>query len=99
MVASYNTLVSVCKLRKSECTAPVSMWGERMPRKIRSLKADLRAAGCMMRPGKGSHTVWGDALIPDTFTLSDADGDDARPYQEREVPRLIDKMRKAQGQP
>jgi hypothetical protein len=52
-----------------------------------------------MRPGKGSHTVWGHALIPDTFTLSGADGDDAQPYQEREVRRLIAKIRKAQGQP
>ena len=72
---------------------------EEMPRKIRNLKADLRSAGCIMRPGKGSHTVWGHALIPDTFTLSGADGDDAQPYQEREVRRLIAKIRKAQGQP
>lgn len=52
-----------------------------------------------MRPGKGSHTVWGHMLIPDTFTLSGADCDDAQPYQEREVRRLIAKIRKAQGQP
>ncbi len=52
-----------------------------------------------MRPGKGSHTVWGHTLVPDTVTLSGADGDDAKPYQEREVRNLLDKVRKAQGQP
>lgn len=70
-----------------------------MPRKIRQLKAELRAAGCEMRPGKGSHTVWGHALVPYAVTLSGADGDDAKPYQEREVRHLLDLVRKAQGHP
>ena len=70
-----------------------------MPRKIRQLKAELRAAGCIMRPGKGSHTVWGHALVPYAVTLSGADGDDAKPYQEREIRRYLEEVRKAQSQP
>jgi predicted RNA binding protein YcfA (HicA-like mRNA interferase family) len=68
-----------------------------MPRKIRQLKADLRAEGCMMRPGKGSHTVWGHPLVPDTLTIPGNDGDDAKPYLERAVRNLIDKIRSARG--
>ncbi|HEX5503235.1 MAG TPA: type II toxin-antitoxin system HicA family toxin [Thermomicrobiales bacterium] len=67
-----------------------------MPRKIRQLKADLRRAGFMWRPGKGSHTVWGHELIPDQVTLSGKDGDDARDYQERTVQALLAKVREAQ---
>ena len=59
-----------------------------MPRKIRQLKADLRSAGCMMRPGKGSHTVWGHPLVPDSVTIPGNDGDDAKPYLERAVREL-----------
>lgn len=70
-----------------------------MPRKIRQLKAELRKEGCFWRPGKGSHTVWGHALVPDTLTLSGHDGDDAQPYQERRVRELIAAIRRAQGRP
>jgi predicted RNA binding protein YcfA (HicA-like mRNA interferase family) len=70
-----------------------------MPRKVRQLKADLRKAGCVWRPGKGSHTVWGHPLVPDTITLAGKDGDDARDYQERDVRDLLDKVRTARGKP
>lgn len=70
-----------------------------MPRKIRQLNAESRAAGCVTRPGKVSHTVPGHPLIPETVTNSGTDGDDAQPYQERAVRRLIAMVRKAQGQP
>jgi predicted RNA binding protein YcfA (HicA-like mRNA interferase family) len=30
-----------------------------MPKKVRELKAMLRKAGFFVKPGKGSHTVWG----------------------------------------
>lgn len=45
----------------------------------------LRKAGFVSRPGKGSHTVWTHALLIGTITISGADGDDARPYQEKDV--------------
>ncbi len=57
-----------------------------MPKKIRELKALLRKAGFTSRPGKGSHTVWPHPQAPQTVTLS---GDDARPYQEKEVQDAI----------
>ena len=71
--------------------------GQGMPRKIRQLKAELRKAGCRMRPGKGSHTVWGHSLVPDSITLAGSDGDDAKSYQEQQVRDLLEKARKAQG--
>lgn len=70
-----------------------------MPRKIRQLKSDLRKAGLSERPGKGSHTVWGHPLIPDTVTLSGGNGDDAKDYQEKAVRELIANLRKAQSKP
>ncbi len=63
-----------------------------MPRKIRQLKADLRRAGFYERTelGKGSHTRWFHPVAPEvTVTISGADGDDARDYQESAVQRAI----------
>jgi hypothetical protein len=59
-----------------------------MPRKIRQLKSDLRRAGFVEQGdrGKGSHTRWYHMLAPEVIvTLSGHDGDDAKPYQERDV--------------
>jgi predicted RNA binding protein YcfA (HicA-like mRNA interferase family) len=56
-----------------------------MPRKIRELKADLRRAGFIPEPGKGSHMVWRHGQSAARVTLSGGDGDDAKPYQEREL--------------
>ena len=60
-----------------------------MPREIRELKADLRRAGFVPRPGKGSHTVWEHPLVPDSLAVSGSDGNDALPYQEKDVRRYI----------
>ena len=73
--------------------------GQDVPRKIRQLKADLLQAGCMWRPAKGSHTVWGHPLIVETITLSGGDGDDAKPYQEKAVRGLIAKVKEALTKP
>ena len=52
-----------------------------MPRKLRELKRDLRRAGFVSHPGKGSHTFWRHPLLPATkVTLSGHDGDDADHY-------------------
>jgi predicted RNA binding protein YcfA (HicA-like mRNA interferase family) len=59
-----------------------------MPRKIRQLLADLRRAGFEQLPrrGKGSHTVWSHPLAREVQpTIAGQEGDDAKPYQEREV--------------
>jgi predicted RNA binding protein YcfA (HicA-like mRNA interferase family) len=67
-----------------------------MPKKIRELKMMLRKAGFVSRPGKGSHTVWTHALLIGTITISGADGDDARPYQEKDVRNVLKKVREVQ---
>lgn len=59
-----------------------------MPRKIRQLKAELRALGFRedKAGGKGSHGKWTHPLLPGlTIILSGRDGDDARHYQEHDV--------------
>jgi predicted RNA binding protein YcfA (HicA-like mRNA interferase family) len=56
-----------------------------MPKKLRELKAMLLQAGFSFRAGKGSHTVWKHPKLAIRITLSGKDGDDARPYQERDV--------------
>ena len=63
-----------------------------MPRKIRQLKAELRAAGFheIRRRGKGSHSYWEYDDYPGMIiTLSGQDGDDAKPYQEAAVAKVI----------
>ena len=55
----------------------------------------LRKAGFTWRTGKGSHTIWQHPSAPGTdVTIAGNDGDDAKPYMEREVQRAI---RKAGG--
>lgn len=59
-----------------------------MPKKIRQLIAELEAAGFINRGGKGTHRNF---LHPNgqRITLSGNSGDDAKPYQEREISRKI----------
>ncbi len=64
-----------------------------MPRKIRELKADLRAVGFVTRPGKGSHTLWRHPLLPaEVIVISGNDGADARRYQERQVQDILSRL-------
>jgi predicted RNA binding protein YcfA (HicA-like mRNA interferase family) len=67
-----------------------------MPKKIRELKSMLQRAGFVMRAGKGSHTVWSHAKLKESITVSGRDGDDAKPYQEKDVRQII---RKAERSP
>ena len=70
-----------------------------MPKKIRELKSLLLQAGFTSRPGKGSHTNWFHPLLPGRVTLSGKDGNDAKPYQEKDVNNAlqrIEEIRKAQ---
>jgi predicted RNA binding protein YcfA (HicA-like mRNA interferase family) len=56
-----------------------------MPRKIRQLIADLRGAGFLIDRQKGSHRQFKHPSFPGIVTLSGAEGDDAKTYQERQV--------------
>lgn len=60
-----------------------------MPRKIRQLISDLEKAGFINKGGKGSHRNY-KHLKGMRVTISGKLGDDAKPYQEREVKRKIE---------
>ena len=60
-----------------------------MARKVRELIADLDRAGFINRGGKGSHRNY-EHPRGGRVTLAGPPGDDAKPYQEREVRRAIE---------
>jgi len=64
-----------------------------MPVKIRQLIRQLEKAGFYNRGGKGSHRnfLHSDGIA---VTISGQPGDDAKPYQEKEVRRKIGELRK-----
>ena len=59
-----------------------------MSKKIRELVTALEQAGFRRKPGKGSHRKY---IHPDgrQLVLSGKDGDDAKPYQEKQVMKLV----------
>jgi len=59
-----------------------------MPRKIRELLHDLERAGFHNHGGKGSHRNF-EHNSGARVTISGKLGDDAKPYQEREVQQKI----------
>jgi predicted RNA binding protein YcfA (HicA-like mRNA interferase family) len=62
-----------------------------MPRKIRELIKDLKAAGFYEIPGgKGSHRKFTHAKYSGAVTLSGQSGDDAKQYQEKQVKEAIE---------
>jgi predicted RNA binding protein YcfA (HicA-like mRNA interferase family) len=65
-----------------------------MPKKVRELKQMLQKAGFMLLPkrGKGSHSYWIHPLFPKPVVLSGKDGNDAKPYQEKDVIAIIKEM-------
>lgn len=63
-----------------------------MPRKVRSLIADLEQAGFENRGGKGSHRNFSHAKGI-RVTISGHPGDDAKHYQERDVKRALDALK------
>lgn len=66
-----------------------------MPRKIRQLKSEYRKLGLIEQSGqgKGNHGKWTHPLLPGmTVILSGHDGDDAQPYQERDLRNVIAKL-------
>ena len=63
-----------------------------MPRKIRDLIAELERAGFINRGGKGSHRNYRKGSV--SVVISGQSGDDAKPYQEREVQRAVQQEKK-----
>ncbi len=62
-----------------------------MPRKIRELIRDLERAGFSDRGGKGSHRNY-EHPVGSRVTISGQLGDDAKPYQERQVRQAIEEV-------
>jgi predicted RNA binding protein YcfA (HicA-like mRNA interferase family) len=69
-----------------------------MSKKVRALKAMLSKAGFTEFSGKGSHTKWLHPLFLGRITLSGKDGNDAKPYQEREVMHAIAKVKEKEAE-
>jgi predicted RNA binding protein YcfA (HicA-like mRNA interferase family) len=65
-----------------------------MPPKIRELINRLMKAGFLDRGGKGSHRNFTHPNCSMPITLSGNPGDDAKPYQERQVKMAIEESRK-----
>ena len=64
-----------------------------MPRKIRELIQDLKDTGFYEIPGgKGSHRKLSHLRYHGVVTLSGKLGDDAKPYQEKQVRRVIEEV-------
>jgi predicted RNA binding protein YcfA (HicA-like mRNA interferase family) len=63
-----------------------------MPRKLRDLVADLLANGFaeIAGGGKGSHRKFAHDRYPGALTLSGQPGDDAKPYQEKQVRKALE---------
>jgi predicted RNA binding protein YcfA (HicA-like mRNA interferase family) len=64
-----------------------------MPRKIRQLIRDLERAGFVNRGGRGDHRNFEHAKGL-RVTVSGNLGDDAKPYQEREVRKQIQESKR-----
>ena len=69
-----------------------------MPRKKREIRAEYRAHGFVQLPrrGKGSHTVFQHPLVAATYTVAGGDGDDARPYDEKNLREAIEAAQAAE---
>lgn len=67
-----------------------------MPRKVRELIQDLKAAGFyeIKGGGRGSHRKFAHAKYPGAVTLSGKEGEDSKPYQERQVVQAIEEVKK-----
>jgi predicted RNA binding protein YcfA (HicA-like mRNA interferase family) len=67
-----------------------------VPRKVRELIRDLMDAGFyqISGGGKGSHRKFSHVRYPGAVTLSGGSGDDAKHYQEKQVKRAIEVVKK-----
>ncbi|HWS83268.1 MAG TPA: type II toxin-antitoxin system HicA family toxin [Ktedonobacteraceae bacterium] len=60
-----------------------------MPRKLRQLRADLKAAGAFIKTQEGSHQKWAHPQTSAIMILAGKDGKDAQSYQERDLQVFI----------
>ena len=66
-----------------------------MPRKVRELVRDLLSAGFYeITGGKGSHRKLTHPRYAGAVTISGQSGDDAKPYQEKQVSQAIEEVQK-----
>ncbi|ABA56938.1 conserved hypothetical protein [Nitrosococcus oceani ATCC 19707] len=67
-----------------------------MARKIRELVQDLKEVGFyeISGGGKGSHRKFTHTKYAGAVTLSGKSGDDAKPYQEKQVKQAIETVKK-----
>jgi len=65
-----------------------------MPPEIKQLIKDLERAGFVNRGGKGSHRNFVHPKVTKPITISGKLGDDALPYQERDVNKAIEESKK-----
>ena len=65
---------------------------EDMPRKVRDIVAELLTHGFVEIPGggKGSHRKFVHERFPGAVTISGRSGDDAKPYQEKQVRKALE---------
>ena len=64
-----------------------------MPKKIRELKSILLKAGFLYKPAKGSHSKWTHSKLPKAIIIAAKDGDDAKPYLEKQVNEALDTLK------
>jgi predicted RNA binding protein YcfA (HicA-like mRNA interferase family) len=65
-----------------------------VPRKLRELIADLKRAGFLQEPARGSHRKFRHPRDGATVILSGQEGDDAQRYQEKQVRSVIKERQK-----
>lgn len=67
-----------------------------MPKKIRELIKELVNAGFyeIKGAGKGSHRKFAHPLYSGAVTISGKTGETARPYQERQIKKAIEEVKK-----
>jgi predicted RNA binding protein YcfA (HicA-like mRNA interferase family) len=68
-----------------------------MPRKLRQLRADLKAAGAYIVYQKGSHQKWRHPETAAQIELAGNDGKDAHPYQERDLKKFLRSIQEAKS--
>lgn len=61
-----------------------------MPRKLRQLIADLKAAGFVQSPARGSHRKFTHPKGPVAILSGHKEGEDAKHYQEKHVRQKIE---------
>ncbi|OYD94846.1 hypothetical protein CDG76_15825 [Nostoc sp. 'Peltigera membranacea cyanobiont' 210A] len=65
-----------------------------MPKKIRELKSLLLQAGFTNKPAKGSHSKWMHPQLPKAIIIAGKDGNDAKPYLEKQVNEALEELNK-----